>query len=257
MFARHLPRARLVSAVLVGAALIFLDPLRQSALTVLRLPFLIAKTGVAVLISLPQLPSLARQNDALRAELLQRQVEDAQAREGLRHAQQAGRLLETVPPGRRGLVALVIGRSTIPTQQTVLLDHGERQGLSRESVILDAAGLVGRVTELHAATALVTLLTDPESRVAALVERSRETGLLVGRGRGRCELLYLDVDADVQEGDRVVTAGLGGQFPKGMPLGTVGQVVRDEQVGAAWASVAPAARLGRLEEVLCLPPDSS
>ncbi len=255
LFARHLPRARLVSVILVGASLVFLDPLRHSALTVLRLPFVIAKTGVAVLVGLPQLPSLARQHAGLQAELLQQQVEEARLREALRHVQQTGRLLEAIPPSRRGLVALVIGRSTIPTQQTVLLDQGQRQGLSRESVILDTSGLVGRVTELHATTALVTLLTDPESRVAGLVERSRETGLLVGRGRGRCELLYLDADADIQEGDRIVTAGLGGPFPKGVPLGTVVRVTRDEQVGASWASVAPAARLGRLEEVLCLSPD--
>ena len=257
MFARHLPRARLVSLLVVGGSLAFLEPLRHSALAVLRLPFVLAKTGLAILVELPRLPSLARENAGLTAQLLQRQVEEAQLREALRHAEQTGRLLEAAPPHRRGTVARVIGRSTIPTQQTVLLDRGERQGLGRESVILDAFGLVGRVTELHATTALVTLLTDPESRVAGLVERSRETGLLVGRGRGRCELLYLDADADVQAGDQIVTAGLGGPFPKGVPLGTVIQVTRDEQVGAAWASVVPAAQLGRLEEVLCLSPDAS
>ncbi len=254
LFARHLPRARLVSVLLVGASFLFLDPLRHGALAVLRLPFVIAKTGVAILTTLPHLPSLARENASLQTALLQRQVEEAELREALRHAQQADRLLEGVPPDRRGLIARVIGRSTIPTQQTVLLDRGRRQGLTRESAILDAAGLVGRVAELHDATALVILLTDPESRVAALVERSRETGLLVGRGRGRCELLYLDVDADLKDGDRIVTAGLGGPFPKGVPLGTVARVVRDVQAGSAWASVVPAARLGRLEEVLCLVP---
>jgi rod shape-determining protein MreC len=98
------------------------------------------------------------------------------------------------------------------------------------------------------------LLTDPDSRVAGLVDRSRETGLLVGRAGGRCEFMYLDVDADIQDGDRIVTAGLGGPFPKGLFLGRVARVVRDELTGSARASVVPAARLGRLEEVLCLPP---
>ena len=89
--------------------------------------------------------------------------------------------------------------------------------------------------------------------MAALVERSRETGLVVGRGSGVCELIYLDQDADVQEGDRILTAGLGGTFPKGLVLGTVTRVVRDETSGSARAIVAPAAHLSRLEEVLCIP----
>jgi len=69
------------------------------------------------------------------------------------------------------------------------------------------------------------------------VERSRETGLLVGRGSGPCDLIYLDAAADVELGDRVVTAGLDGPFPKGVVLGTVTRVVRNEEVGTARASV--------------------
>ena len=60
-------------------------------------------------------------------------------------------------------------------------------------------------------------------------------------------------DADLELGDQIVTAGLGGPFPKGVQLGTVTRIVRDPLTGVARASVTPAARLGRLEEVLCLP----
>jgi rod shape-determining protein MreC len=76
---------------------------------------------------------------------------------------------------------------------------------------------------------------------------------LIGQGHGFCEFTYLDVDSDIQEGDRIVTAGLGGSFPKGLLLGAVVKIVRDEQSGSAHALVKPAASLGRLEEVLCLP----
>ena len=246
-------RVRLVSVLLVGAALIFLHPLRQGTLTLLRLPFTVVKGGVAILLTLPRLPALTRENAELRAQVMRQETEHATLREALRGAEQAGTLLAATPSQRRGIVARVVGRSTIPTQQTVLLDQGQRHGLTVESVILDESGLVGRVTELFPTTALVTLLTDPDSRIAGLVERSRETGLLVGRGRGRCEFIYLEADTDLEAGDRIVTAGLGGPFPKGVLLGTAVRVVRDERVGAAWASVEPAARLGRLEEVLCLP----
>ncbi|OGX39303.1 MAG: rod shape-determining protein MreC [Omnitrophica WOR_2 bacterium RIFCSPHIGHO2_02_FULL_68_15] len=252
---RQSPRVALIGALLVGA-FYFHAPLRHVALVVLRLPFTLVKGAVQALLLLPRLPGLADENAGLRAELVQRQMEASQLREALRRSEQGQALLDLIPE-RQGLTASVIGRSTLPAQQTVLLDRGARDGLSLDTVIVDASGLIGRVVELHPAACLVLLLTDPESRVAGLVERSRETGLLVGKGWGQCAFIYLDADADIQEGDRVVTAGLGGPFPKGLLLGTVVHVARDELTGSAMASVDPAARLSRLEEVLCVLPAST
>ena len=251
---RQSSRSVLLSVLLV-AALLLHAPLRYLALLILRLPFTLVKGTVQVLITLPRLPGLTSENAALRDELVQRQVEANQLREVLRRSEQGQTLLGLIP-SRQGLIASVIGRSTVPLQQTVLLDRGEYHGLSLDAVIVDASGLIGRAVEVHPATCLVLLLTDPESRVAGLVERSRETGLLVGKGWGQCEFIYLDADADIQEGDRVVTAGLGGPFPKGLLLGSVARVDRDELTGSASAVVTPAARLSRLEEVLCLPPST-
>ena len=179
------------------------------------------------------------------------QLEAQRLRDAVRQAERSEALRQLAPPSQ-GLVASVVARSIIPTQQTVLLDQGSRHGVTRDSVIVSAEGVVGRVIELHPASCLVMLLTDPDSRVAALVERSRETGVLVGRGLATCELIYLDVDAELAEGDRVLTAGLGGAFPKGLLLGTVVRVMRDARAGTSTAWVRPAARLSRLEEVLCL-----
>ena len=159
-------------------------------------------------------------------------------------------------PSAGGQLAGALARSPLPTQQTLLIDRGRRHGISEAGLVVDAQGVVGRVLEAHAATALVLLLTDPNSRIAALVERSRETGLLIGRGFYECQLTYLGLDADIQAGDRVVTAGLGGAVPKGLLLGTVTKVERLERFGATRATIRPAAALGRLEEVLCLPPAS-
>ena len=247
---RHPSRLLVIGAFAVGAVLVFHEPVRRSTLAGLRFPFTVATTGVWTLISLPRLPSLARDNASLRSELIQHQLELARLREVVRHAEQAKALAAASPAG--GVLANVIGRSMIPTQQTLLLDRGERQGLVLGAAVVHVSGVVGRVTELYATTALVTLLTDPESRVAGFVERSRETGLLVGQGHGSCEFIYLDADADIKEGDRIVTAGLGGPFPKGLLLGTVVRVMKDESAGAVWASIRPATHLGQLEEVLCL-----
>ena len=246
-------RVRLISLLFLGAALLLQEPLRHGALSVLRFPFTLVKAAASTLLLLPRLPSLTGDNVRLRSELTQRALELATLREALRHAQRGQELLEAVPTPH-GVVARIISRSTIPTEQTVLLDRGARHGLSVESIIVDAAGVVGRVIDLQPATCLVMLLTDPDSRVAGIVERSRESGLLIGRGNGQCDLIYLNAEADLVEGDHLLTAGLGGSFPKGLLLGTVTRVIRDEQLGTARAVVRVAARLGQLEEVLCLPP---
>lgn len=249
---RRPPRVVLLSALLGGAILLLHQPIRAETLAILRFPFTIVRSLVIILVSLPHLPSLAQENAQLRTEAVQRQLELAQLREALRQAQQAHALFEA-RPSPDGVVATIMSRSILPTQHTVLLNRGSRDGLTLESVIVDASGVVGRVIELHRSSALVMLLTDPESRIAGVVERSRESGLLTGDGTGACQLIYLDAQADLQEGDRVVTAGLGGGLmPKGLLLGTVRRVMRDDAAGTAHASVIPAARLGQAEEVLCL-----
>jgi len=245
-------REFLVSLSVLAVLLLFQAPVRHVALSFLRFPFTVVNTSVKIVVGLPRLPSLARENAELRSALAQQQLEVSRLHELARHAEQAGALRDAVP-AERTVVASVIARSTLPTQHTLLLDHGSRHGLTLNSTIVDVSGVIGRVIEIQPDTALVMLLTDAESRVAALVERSRETGLVVGRGSGECELIYLDEQADVETGDRILTAGLGGTFPKGLVLGTVTRVMRDEATGSARATIAPAARLSRLEEVLCVP----
>ena len=184
--------------------------------------------------------------------LFRSQLEQAESREQNRLQRQTDALLN-LTTAHQGVVATVIGRSIVPTQHTVLLNRGGQHGLTLDSIIVDEAGVIGRVIEVQPATCLVMLLTDPDSRVASLVERTRESGLLVGDGTGRCSMIYLEAGAEIQDGDRIVTAELGGPFPKGLLLGVVSHVTRDELSGSATASVVPAARLSRLEDVLCLP----
>ena len=247
-------RVLFISALLLGAVCVFQAPVRRSTLAVLRFPFTLIRGVVSLVLLLPRLPSLASENDRLRADVIRARAEADGLREDLRHVRQSDALRAAAPA--QAVVASVLSRSTIPTQQTVLLDQGERDGLALESAVIDADGVVGRITELHPSMCLVTLLTDADSRIAGLVERSRESGLLVGRGDGRCEFIYLDIDADIEVEDRILTAGFGGPVPKGLPLGTVARVDRDEASGTTRAIVRPAAHVGRLEEVLCLPPAS-
>ncbi len=245
-------RPYVLAALVFLAASVWQEPVRRWTLTAIRLPFMALKGALRALVTLPRLPALEREHAALRRQLLQQQLELAQLREGVRRVGREAEL-RGLYPGEQGVVADIIARSPNPTQHVIVLDRGADDGVTLQSIILDASGVVGRVVELHGRTAVVQLLTDPDCRIAALVERSRETGLLAGQGTGSCRLIYMNSDSDVQEGDRVVTAGLGGPFPKGLPLGVVGRVTRDQHLGTAWAVVRPTAQLPRIEEVLCLP----
>ncbi|MDP3773139.1 MAG: rod shape-determining protein MreC [Gemmatimonadales bacterium] len=240
---------------LVGALLLAHEPWRHSALALVRLPFTFLRAAVRLVILLPRLPSLVEDNARLRHALTARELEVSAARETLRQQHAAG-ALQAAWPQAAGRLASALARSPLPTQQTLLIDQGRRHGVSEAALVVDAQGVVGRILEAQDATSLVLMLTDPNSRIAGLIERSRETGLLIGRGFSECHLTYLGLEADVQVGDRVVTAGLGGAVPKGLLLGTVTRVERLERAGATRATVTPAASLGRLEEVLCLPPAS-
>lgn len=263
-------RAFLLGLGLVGALLLAHEPWRHSALAIVRFPFTFLRTAVRLVILLPRLPSLLEENAHLRESLTERELEVSSAREALRQGHAAQTLQAAWPQfppsgpaaggaggtSAGGRLASALARSPLPTQQTLLIDRGQTHGLVEAGLVVDAQGVVGRVLETQATTALVLLVTDPNSRIAALVERSRETGLLIGRGFAECQLTYLDLGADIHAGDRILTAGLGGAVPKGLLLGTVTKVERLERAGATRATVKPAAALGRLEEVLCLPPAS-
>lgn len=249
------PRTKLLLVLCLALLLIRFEQARGLSLRILRFPFAVAAAAAKTVFFLPRLPSFLKEEKRLRETITRQQVELASLREIIRQSQQAELLLKRHAV-TQAIAAAVIMRSILPTQQTALLGKGRRQGIVPEMVVLDAGGVVGRVIEVQQDTATVLLLMDPDSRVAGLIERSRETGLLIGKSRGRLELTYLDAEADVAEGDSVVTAGLGGIFPKGLLLGVVSRVARDEVSGVARVLVKPAANFTFLEDVLCVAPAS-
>jgi rod shape-determining protein MreC len=121
-----------------------------------------------------------------------------------------------------------------------------------KQVVLVGEGVVGQVYATAPGAARVLPITDPASGIAARLQRSRETGILKGRGEGRCVLRYLDPSASVRSGDVVLTSGEGGVFPKGLVLGTVESVTTDREAPGRLAVVRPAAELRTLEEVVMM-----
>lgn len=162
--------------------------------------------------------------------------------------------LVTVP--RRG--GRVIGRDPSRWFQAITIDQGSRSGTAVDLGVEVPAGIVGTVVKVFPTTAVVLLISDRLSAVPALVQRTREQGIVEGTFGGRARLKYLPPSSDIREGDVIVTSGLTDPFPKGLIVGTVSRVQRAEGELYPDVEVIPSADLSRLEEVLVIErlPDS-
>jgi len=108
--------------------------------------------------------------------------------------------------------------------RSVLVAAGARDGVRKGDAAATGEGLVGRVAEVGERSARVLLLTDINSRIPVVIERSRDQGILAGDNSDNPRLLYLPHGAQLLAGDRVVTSAAGGAFPPGLPVGVVKSV---------------------------------
>jgi rod shape-determining protein MreC len=148
------------------------------------------------------------------------------------------------------VAARVVGKDATNWFKTILIDRGTQAGLRRNLPVVAPDGLVGRVVEVTPSTAKVQLITDPVSASGALMQRTRVTGIVTGNLGTGLRVRYLPLLADVVVGDEVVTSGMGGVFPKGIPVGRVTAVERKSGALFQEAALQPKVDLGRLEEVL-------
>lgn len=202
---------------------------------------------------------LLREIDTLRHQNQQLQVEKLQANAIAYENEQLRDLLawQRQQPWKLKLANVVI-RDPANWWRTVEIDLGSRDGLTANLPVLTADGLVGRVSSVGYTRSQVVLIGDPNCRVSALVEDpARDTGILSASGpldSSLALLTYLPSNASLKSGQQVVTSGIGGIFPKGIPLG---QIVDSRQVELGLyteARVKLSANLGSLEEVWVLMP---
>jgi rod shape-determining protein MreC len=150
----------------------------------------------------------------------------------------------------RAEAALVIGRDPLPWSGTVTINKGLRDGIVEDAAVVARAGVVGRTIATSAHSARVQLITDHNSGVDALVQRSRARGIVKGGVDGRLVMKYIDREESVVVGDLIVTSGLSGIFPKGIAVGEVVRVWKDSRGLMQEAEVVPVVPLNRIEEVL-------
>jgi rod shape-determining protein MreC len=150
------------------------------------------------------------------------------------------------------VAAQVIGRDTGNWYRTIILNKGESDGLQPDMGVITAAGVVGRIVKTTAATSVVLLVTDPNNAIAGLIQRTRDEGIVEGTTQGLARLKYIPLLSIMRTGDRVVTSGLVGGFPRGLAIGTITRIDKEEGALFQSAEMTPEVDANRVEEVLVI-----
>ena len=150
----------------------------------------------------------------------------------------------------KAVAARVIAREPGNWSRGVVLNKGANDRINIGDFVLAQEALAGRVIEVSARAAKVILINDPESSVAAFIQRSREEGLVSGTLLGGGIMRYLEKDSDCRPGDAVMVSRLDQAAPYPVLIGTVKEVKEEPQGLAKYCVVALAADLRRIEEVL-------
>lgn len=198
--------------------------------------------------------ALKQENDQLKAKDLQA-ASDLLTLEALRAENaQLRRLLEArerVP--RRSTLAEILYQGRDPFSRKVIIDKGSQQGIVPGQAVIDDIGVVGQVTRVHPFLAEVTLITDKEQRIPVEVVRNGLRAVVYGGGdKGTLDLSYTATNADVQADDLLVTSGIDGTYPPGLPVAKVTKIERDAAYSFAKITCIPVAGTDQNRQVLIL-----
>ncbi|MFP5404939.1 MAG: rod shape-determining protein MreC [Gammaproteobacteria bacterium] len=247
-----------ITLLIVDARLDTMSRLREGIATVLypvQRMLLVPRDVVA------SLADYTREIDRMRAENAEmRQIEAANARVLLQTEQLASennqlRQLLGMRERRslRSTVAEVLYDARDAFSRRLVIDRGTQQGVQAGQPVIDAFGVIGQVTRAHPLSSEVTLVTDRNSTIPIEVRRpGARTLAWGGASPGTIELRFLPAATDVREGDLLVTSGLDGLFPAGLPVGQVSAVQPGSTSAFMRVRAQPAARVERTKLLLVL-----
>ncbi|HDG97016.1 MAG: rod shape-determining protein MreC [Deltaproteobacteria bacterium] len=199
------------------------------------------------------LVGVRRENRELRRQVQQLMLENSRYRELLSTYERLQALLKFKETFKEPVAAArVIGRDPSGWFRSVIVDKGEIDGITMDMPVVNARGVVGRIVSVSPHYSKVLLIIDQNSSVDCLIQRTRDRGMVKGLSEELCEVAYIVKSSDVRLDDVVITSGLGGVFPKGLPLGKVIRV--EQRPGELFKEVEmrPAVDFSKLEEVLII-----
>jgi len=153
------------------------------------------------------------------------------------------------------LAARVIGKEPTYWYQTIVVDRGRKDDVLEGMIVLAPSGVVGQVIHTGEHYSKILLANAPSSAVDAMIQKNRIRGILKGAGERGYVLHYVLKNVDVEEGDYIVTAGIGGVFPAGIPLGKVSKIHKKQRGMFQEIEVQPHVDFQKLEFVFIDPTD--
>ncbi len=245
-----------------------LSPLERGVATVLDTMGTLTQTARDVRELQQQVTQLQQQNDALIQEnirLRQYEAENQEYRAQLNFARKNPTYslvgadiinygCSIYPCGK------VVGQDTNPYLRDLLIDVGSRDGIAiGMPVVTGGAAMVGRIAWVAPHLAYVRLINDPQSHIAAMLQQSRITGMVVGTDDGRLIMTEILPDEKISKGETVISSAVGGLLPRGLILGQIAEIAHQESALFQEATLRPALDFRRLETVLVItdfnPPD--
>ena len=200
------------------------------------------------------LTHLVDENERLRAKALA-DAQDAQRYQAAQaELEQLRRLMGAAERlSVQGVPAEVLYAGRDPYSHKLFIDRGAAQGVRPGSPVTDEAGVIGQVTRVHPLLSEVTLLTNPDQAIPVQVVRNGLRAVAFGGGAsGMLELRFMPANAEIQNGDRLVTSGIDGTYPPGLAVATVVRIERDAEHSFARVVCRPAAGVDRGRYVLVL-----
>ncbi len=149
-------------------------------------------------------------------------------------------------------LAQIVGRTHSPFGKSIIVDLGSTHGVRRNMPVVHQNGLVGRVSRVGRRVSQVLLITDLRNSVDIIVQRTREQGVFSISSKNTGEVRYMPSDADVKEGDLLISSGLGGVFPKGLSVARVTETRRNEDRLFRRVLAKPTVDFNKLEEILIM-----
>ncbi len=230
-----------------------LQHLRAGLANVARLPLKIASHSFNYIRRISRLPYVDTEKLELRQRVCELEKKLVELEESRLENKRLRSLLGFKQKARKySVTALIIGRYPNNWSSIIFIDKGRDDGITKDMVVISGQGLVGRVGEAGKAMSKVMLINDIDSKVGATVQRNRDQGLLIGTPEGECRLIYLSLDSDIKKGDKILTSGMGGIYPKGLLIGEVTRVAKERGRLYKYAVIKTSSELSKLEEVLCI-----
>ena len=199
------------------------------------------------------LVGVKQENERLREEIRQLKALNNQFLEAAATNVRLAKLLEvkeTIPAPT--LTAQIIGKDPSQWFKTIIINRGSQDGVRKGMPVVTVEGVVGQVKNTAPHYSKVLLANDPNSAIDVLIQSNRVQGIIKGNGDGNFNLHYVLKNYEINTGDLIITSGVGGVFPKGLPAGVVTSAVKGRRGMFQHIEVEPAVDFARLEHLLVI-----